>query len=257
MMKKSAIFICLIVCVGLFAITFTACSTSEGGSSDFTKISGCGYITLTLNGAGDHNGRSFFFGASGIQFGPYERSGTVYEIMSGTVSTALKDPEFNDLLFIGGDTVGSIGGFIDVNGNMIADDGDYLAGIYDYVVDGDDTITLTYPNDFTQITGSGIITIAVTGAESLEGAHGMCGAGHVMIGGVERCGNNFTIVSGGASAVVENPESGDDYIFTGGQKINLGCLIDGNGDDEIGDGDYYAKRFDYSVNGTKTVTFAF
>ena len=63
-------------------------------------------------------------------------------IDSDDVSGTIKEEEgIDDFVFAGGQTLGGVGGIIDVNDNGIIDDGDYIAMVEDYTVNGNSTVT--------------------------------------------------------------------------------------------------------------------
>ncbi len=260
-----------VMCVAAVATALVlACDIGGGGgggggggtspTSDFTQISGSGTITLRIQGASsDHSGADLMYGASGIFFGQDERLGDGTTITSNDMSLTIPDPTSGYFMFTGGDTVGFVGCIIDLDGSGTANDGDYYAGQSDVTVNGNRTIEFTYPGDFTQITGSGTITIEVNGADT--GGHGddtlMYGASGIPFGMYERTGGDTTISSDAMSLIIPDPGSGD-FVFAGGETIeNVGCVIDVDGDGIADDGDYYAMEHDVVMTGAHTITFTY
>jgi hypothetical protein len=141
----------MLVVVGTLVAVLVCCASpggddsGGGGEKSFTQVSGSGYITVRLmNANGAHSGDDFLYGASGIPWGQYERVGSGPEtINSNDMSFVIKESG-TDFLFAGGQVLGNVGGIIDVNGNGILDDGDYFAGVEDYTVNGNDTVTLSF-----------------------------------------------------------------------------------------------------------------
>lgn len=111
----------------------------------FSRIEGSGKITINaMNAYGTHCGRNMFYGASGIDFGMYERTGDLVAIDSDDIVLKIPEESGNDLLFAGESTVGLVGCIIDVNENGHQDDGDWYA-CQKYLVVGDDqTINFDY-----------------------------------------------------------------------------------------------------------------
>lgn len=230
-----------------------------GPTSDFTQIAGSGTITLRILGASSaHNGEVLLYGASGAYFGQVERPGDVTTVTSDDMSLTIPDPTSGDFVFTGGDAVGFVGCTIDVDASYTPSDGDYFAGLSDVTINGDQTIELTYPGDFTQVSGSGTITIQVEGANAdHNGASLMYGAAGIPFGQYERSGNNAVISSDPVVVTIPHPVSGD-FVFTGGDTIaGVGAIIDVNANDRADDGDWYANRLNLTVSGDRTVIFEY
>jgi len=187
--------------------------------------------------------------------GQYERAGSDMTIGSDDVSGTIGDGE-TDLLFAGGQTLGGVGGIIDVNDNGIIDNGDYIAMVEDYTVNGNSTVTFNYPGDFNLITSSGFITVRLVGASDHNGTRFMFGSSGIPMGQYERVGSDVTITGDTMSRVIQN--EGVDFLFAGGQTLGVvGGIIDVNGNGIIDNGDYLASVENYTVNGDATVTFTY
>jgi hypothetical protein len=242
-----------------------------GYPGDFQQISGSGTITVVLGGSieNTHTGNTLMYGASGIRFGAYERTGNSVQIGSDSWSSELILPnpdQQGNMIFTGGDVVGGVGCIIDVNGNEIADDGDWYAMQRDVVVacaaEGDlpptMEITFTYPDDFSQITGSGTISIL---AENLDddhsGASMMFGAAGIPFGADERVGDGTEVNSNSMLLTLTDSE-GADFLFAGGDTVGgVGCIVDVDGSETANDGDWYAYQDNVQVNGDTVVTFTY
>ena len=113
---------------------------------DFAQISGSGTVTLNINGVNSaHPGEDLAYGASGIVFGGFERTGNVITIDSDDMNIPIpEDGGGPDFLFTGGDTIGFVGCIIDLNGDSVANDGDYFAGRTNLPINGDQTLTFEY-----------------------------------------------------------------------------------------------------------------
>jgi hypothetical protein len=222
--------------------------------TSFTVVSGSGKLTIRLLNAG---GKSFMYGASGIKWGQYERLGGSDTSKSSDDSFIIKDPADADYLFAGGQVLGGIGGVIDEDTDGVLDDGDRIALLPNYTVNGDATITLNYPASFTTVSGSGYITVNVLNANTAQpGKNLMCGANAIQWGQYERMGSATTITSDSMAVRVKN--STTDYLFGGGQIIGaVGAIIDVNGDGFANDGDYVAITQGYVVGSGASVSFTY
>jgi hypothetical protein len=229
---------------------------------DFTQITGSGTVTLQIEGANDeHAGTTLSYGAAGIPFGQFERAGDTLPIDGDPFTVSIPQPESETgtaFVFTGGDTIRGVGCIIDVNENERADDGDWYAKRLDLTVNGDQTITFTYPDDFVQITGSGTITLEIRDAGSHAGEPLMYGASGVFFGGNERVGNDVTVSAGTMSLTIPEPEGGGDFVFTGGDTVGfVGCIIDVNANELADDGDWYSKAQGVAISGDQTVVFQY
>ncbi|MBI9108700.1 MAG: hypothetical protein JEZ04_18285 [Spirochaetales bacterium] len=83
------------------------------------------------------------YGASGIQSGQYERIGDGNTINSSTM-TMIMSNEGTNFKFTGATTIARMGCVIDANDNDLADDGDYVGGVYNYLMAGSTVLTLNY-----------------------------------------------------------------------------------------------------------------
>ncbi|MBN1649517.1 MAG: hypothetical protein JW874_15870 [Spirochaetales bacterium] len=114
---------------------------------DFEEISGCGSLTITVNGLSEHIGEDLLYGVAGIEFGGAERLGGTVEIDADTMSMTIQydsggGPE--DYPFLGGQGVDRAGAVVDVNGNGIVDDGDYIVITRNITINGDTEIVYSF-----------------------------------------------------------------------------------------------------------------
>lgn len=262
------IIICSLIAVGCDELADTVDPPSEEDpeeeeeepENDFVQITGSGYITLSISGLDDDevSGHTIMYGASGIPSGGYERVGSSDIADSGTKSLLIKN-ETDDYKFTGGDVVGLLGCIIDVNGNYLVDDGDYLGGVHDYKIDGNATVSLVYPDDFTEISGSGYISLSVSGLDSFvdTGAELLFGASGILSGEEERIGNNMSITEP-VDLIPLTDDEGEAVLFTGGDSVALiGCIIDVNVNHIVDDGDYLGAVYDHLIDGDETIPLVY
>jgi hypothetical protein len=221
--------------------------------NDFSEpVSGSGTVTVNLVDAGDFEGTNFYFGtiSTGTPFGGHK-------VIADNDDSWPIETE-GSVIFTGGLEL-VIGGFIDVNGNgdtfNMADNGDWLAS-RTVTVSGNQTVVLTYPDDFTQVTGSGTVSMNLKNAFSDH-------AGESFFYGTSSTGNPLgdseTIDSNVMLLTIPDNE-GEDVEFTGGSELLVGGFIDvnGNGDDfhMADDGDYQASAA-VTVSGDTVVTLTY
>ena len=222
---------------------------------NFSAVSNSGTVSVTLLGANDDWGtKTFYFGtiSTGTAIGGEET------ITSNEMSMDLPNSEV-PITFTGGMEL-EVGGFIDVDGDAATsgtyapDDGDYVAGTT-VTVTGDSGCTLTYPGDFTVVSGSGIVSVnlknALSSHSGKEYFYGTTSTG-TPIGGQQ------TINSDSMLMTLNN--GGPDYVFAGGTDLTVGGFIDVNGNGaDFGmpdDGDYVASQ-PVTVAGDTVVTFTY
>ena len=249
---KKIIVIFTVIC---FSMIYSGCKESASDKGDFRIISGSGYITIQVTGATDHEGKMVWCGASGIEFGSDERAGNNDAIASGGITGIIQDDENENLLFMGGSSIGSVGCVIDENDNSQVDDDDLYAAQRNVIMNGDRTIAFTL-GDFTNISGSGYITVEVTGAAAHEGKMAWCGGTGIEFGQNERGDFDGPIGSGGTSISAIFQGDAGNLLFQGGSTVGLvGCTIDGNNNTKMDDGDLYAVQRNITINGNRTETF--
>jgi hypothetical protein len=187
-------------------------------STDFTLVTGSGTVSVQILGAdtGGHGGETFYFGTVSTGTAMGGEVLIVDDDDTGTIE--------GGVVFTGG-LVLEVGGFIDVNGNAasnsyMADDGDYLSTGKTITVSGNETVTLTYPGDFTLVSGSGRVYVNLTGAGEHSGKKFHFGTDSTGT----PLGGDVVIDS---DSVMELIESG--VIFTGGLVLEVGGFIDVNG----------------------------
>jgi hypothetical protein len=255
-----------LLCKGLAiaaAIVVASCSapgtgTGGGGSTTLSLISGSGTITVNLTGAAAQNGKTFYWGASGIKWGQWERTGGSAAISGGTAGGTIQKPTSGNYTFAGGQALGVVGGFIDVNGNQVPDDGDYIVVQDNYVVSGNATVSLSYPGSFTLISNSGTIAVNLAGAAAQNGKTFYWGASGIKLGQWERVGGSAAISGGTAGGIIQNPTLGGNYTFAGGQTLGgVGGFIDVNGNQVPDDGDYIVVQNNYVVSGNATISLSY
>ena len=250
--KKIGLYTPILFLVSAAILFMSGCESDQlpGEGGDFEEISGSGSVTVRILGAdaGGYGGDTFYYGtvSAGSPMGGELVIGDDDE--SGAIESGL--------LFTGGLEL-EVGGFIDVNGNgatsYMADDGDFIAG-KTITVSGNETVTLTYPTDFSQVSGSGSVTVRILGADSA--GHG----GKTFYFGTVSTGSPM----GGELVIGDDDESGaieSGVIFTGGLELVVGGFIDTNGNGDTShmadDGDWYAYQENVLVDGDTVVTFTF
>ena len=226
-------------------------------NSDFRLVSGSGTVTVNLLDAYVTSGPPLTFYCGTTTTGT--PLGAELEISSNDVSATIDSGGSGPLVFTGGGVL-DIGGFIDVNGNGVtshmADDGDYLASLKTITMSGDHVVTMSYPDDFTLVTGSGTVTIHIVNA---NGAHN---GENVLFGTLSTgvpWGGELLITGDNVNGTIGD-DVGGDLIFPGGIVLDVGCFIDlnNNGDTShmADDGDYIASK-SITVNGNMTVTLTY
>lgn len=245
---------------------------------DFTTVSGSGTLTIEVNGAyAAHADKKLFYGASGIPTNQHERVGGEATVSANPVSILIPEPAAMEpiesiammmaaapsgYVFTGGFEVGGVGAIIDADNSGVIDDGDWVAFEENVLIDaveGSQTVSFTYPTDFEQISGSGVVSINVLGANTAHsGKDLMYGASGITFGQSDRTGDFTTIASDDILVTVPDYEHSGDMLFAGGMHVAfIGCVIDVDGDERAGDGDYLAKRTNLTVNGDTVVTFTY
>ena len=238
-LKQKAFFVGFIVIMAILIIS-CAGDTKDGG--DFVLVSGSGIISVQILGAntGGHGGSDFYFGTISIGTAMGSELVIADDDETGSIDEAV----------ITGGYVLEIGGFIDVNDNgdtyHMADDGDYVVTPKTITVSGNETVTLTYPDDFTVVSGSGTVSVNLLGASS--GGHGgkSFHFGTMALG--TPLGGDVLIDSDDVTDMIENG-----MIFPGGITFEVGGFIDVNGN---APGTYMADDGDYLTMNPDVVTVA-
>lgn len=235
--KTESLFLALLIVA--LAVLLTTCAGGTGDEAGtFTLVTGSGTVTVNLLNASDYVEQTFYFGTASAG---YPIGGSAMIDLSDNMLLTIDNGD-DDIIFTGGLEL-EVGGFIDVNESgadfYMADDGDWLAS-KTVTVSGNETVVLTYPGDFTEVTGSGTVTVNLQNAYSSHAGksflYGTTSTG-TPLGGQE------TIDSNGMLMTIA--EGGVDVEFTGGSELAIGGFIDinGNGGDfnMPDDGDYMAS----------------
>ena len=220
-------------------------------------------ITLNVSGltsnSPDFSNMGLHYGAAGITYGMEERIGASTEIGADTVSRTLQywDGEVSyDYSFIVGTKIAAVGCLIDTNEDGVQGDGDYFAGVFNLTVEAGHTINLTYPDDFELISGSGTITLNISGLTPQIGHAINYGASGITFGGAERVGDGMEITQDTMSLPVTYEEA--PFVFTGGSVIPyIGYMIDSNDNGIVDDGDYLGAKRNYTVNGNAVIELTY
>ena len=226
---------------------------------DFRQISGSGTMEMNItgltSGTEDLSGKNVIFGTSGLIF-----KGTERIIGSGTITGDTFSENLNnggsDYTFIGTDVIKGVGCIIDMDGNGEAGDGDYFAGASNITITSGVSVDFTFPEDFTEISGSGHITMNISGLSGFSGHDIYYRACKLPFGSHERVGGSETINSDTIS--VRLVHDGSDVLFPGGSVIpHLQCFIDINDNGTADDGDYRAEVSNVIVNGNMVYEFEY
>lgn len=218
-----------------------------------------GTISIQLNGA-DANfagNPPLIHVVSGIPIGLDERINDSSLFLDSEPKTFQILNGGTPYLFSGAQIVGNIILVIDVNSNYSIDDGDEFASIKNYEAVSGSTITFTYPDDFTKVSGSGYVTINLKGAyDEHAGKTIMYGCSGIPYGLQEREGGNAVIDSNDMYLPLHDG-GGSEFLFTGGIPVRgFGVVIDANSNGETDDGDLVAlSEENVVINGDMTITF--
>jgi hypothetical protein len=223
---------------------------------DFTQINN-DLLTfdIVLNGVlPDFSGTSSFIEAYGVALGSYG-------IHFNTLGTIGADPYTHSILgfpFIAGSDIKSIIISIDsVPFISEINDGDFITVLRDYKVNTNNTISVDYPSDFTQVTGSGYAAINLKNAyDEYAGKTVIYGCSGIPYNNVERIWESTIIDSNNMMLPVKR--SGMDFLFAGGIEIGeFGVFIDLNDDSIPDNGDWYASEENVTINGDTVITFSY
>ena len=242
--------VCLL-CIVIAAL-LTTCGGAGGTPSSFTLVSGSGTVTVNLLGAAGFVEDFFYFGttSTGTPIG-----GGVIIDDSNNMALTLNNGTA-DVVFTGGTTL-LVGGFIDIDGDggvfNMADDGDWGAGKY-VTVSGNETVTLTYPGDFAEVSNSGTVSINLNGAVTGGYSGTMFYFGAISNGTV--FGGEAAINGDAMTLFLDNGEV--PIVFTGEMQLEVGGFIDVDGDAAASgyapdDGDLTAGG-PVTVNGASSIT---
>jgi len=230
----------LVLLVVSLAVLLTTCSGAGEETGTFTLVTGSGTVTVILTGAGDYNETTFYYGtvSAGYPIGGED-------VISGGTAGGTLQGEGN-IVFTGGMEL-VVGGFIDVSGGgaafYMADDGDWLAS-KTVTVSGNETVVLTYPGDFTEVTGSGTVSVNLVDAGDFEGIDFYFGT----ISTGTPFGGQQIISTDNDTWPIQTEGS---VVFTGGMELIVGGFIDVN---ENGDTFHMADDDDWLASKTVTVS---
>jgi hypothetical protein len=243
-------------------VLLTGCPDNGGG-----LIGEDGTITVSLTGAGDHNGGGFMFGVfnQGVTnvFSATSLGGSdVITIIDGTAQgVALDEDTYTDQVVFSGGMSYVVGALIDADSDDVPSPGDYISDpLKGVVVDGDMIVEFIYPTDFRTLE-DGTITVRVTGADAHDGENflpAVFTAGADILNDDPIGYNLAEIASGMAQGVILDPDNlPTPLTFAGGTAYDVVGLIDLDGNTYASTGDYFSYELGVIVDGNTIMEFVY